>query len=89
MKALKDYKLTLEPKTTTRGDGIAWAAPFDPPMHGEVNGLPVRILQSGDLPGASTVFNCVDSNGFSAPVKQIDVLITDGAYLPLLERPTK
>ena len=88
MKALRDYKLALE-KTAQRGDGIAWAAPFDPPIHGTVNGLPVRILQAGDLPGASTVFNCVDAHGFSTAVKQADVLIIDGAYQPLREPPTR
>jgi len=60
-----------------------WAPPYSIPIHGLVDGEPVRILQIGDMPGQSPVYLCVDEDGNSAPVKLADVQITDGAFLPL------
>lgn len=60
-----------------------WAPPYQTPIHGQVDGEPVRILQIGDMPGQSPVYLCVDEDGFSAPVKLNEVQITDGAFLPL------
>ena len=86
MKTLREYtKLPTE----HNAPGITWAAPFDPPIHATVNGLPVRVLTIGDLPGASDVFLCTDTTGFAAPVKRTDVTVIDGGYLPLTtETPT-
>lgn len=67
-------------QTNTRA---TWAPPYPTPIHGQVDGEPVRILQIGDMPGQSPVYLCVDEDGFSAPVKLNDVQITDGAFLPL------
>lgn len=61
----------------------SWAPPYQTPIHGVVDGEPVRILQIGDMPGKSPVYLCVDEQGFSAPVRLSDVQITDGAFLPL------
>lgn len=80
MKTLRDYK-TLT--TTEHGRGITWGTTFAPPMHATVNGLPVRVLSIGDLPGASDVLLCTDETGFLQPVKRTDLIITDGGYLPL------
>ncbi len=85
MKTLRDYKLTV---TGNEHEAITWGTAFNPPIYATVNGLPVRVLTIGDLPGASPVYNCVDATGFSALVKQTDVQIIDGAYLPLAETPT-
>jgi hypothetical protein len=85
MKTLREYTINLS-KTDRDGTpeaGIAWGGAFNPPIHGTVNGLPVRILQTGDLPGASTVLLCADPSGFLATVKQSDAIVTDGTYLPL------
>jgi hypothetical protein len=82
MKTLRDYKLTVQ---GTDHEAITWGASFTPPIYATVNGLPVRVLTIGDLPGASPVYNCVDASGFSTLVKQTDVQIIDGAYLPLTE----
>lgn len=60
-----------------------WAAPFTTPIHGEVDGQPVRILQIGDMPGKSPVYLVVDEEGLSGAVALRDVTITDGACLPL------
>jgi len=84
MKSLREYKIKLNQSDMAPADkGVAWGAAFTPALHGEVNGVPVRILNIGDLPGASTVLNCVDKTGFSIAVKQADVIFTDGAALPL------
>lgn len=83
MKTLRDYK-TL---ATTDHDGITWGTTFAPAIHATLNGLPVRILSIGDLPGASDVLLCTDETGFLAPVKRTDLLVTDGAYLPLKNEP--
>jgi hypothetical protein len=80
MKSLRDYKLTV---TGNEHEAITWGTAFNPPIYATVNGLPVRVLTIGDLPGASPVYNCVDATGFSTLVKQTDVQIIDGAYLPL------
>lgn len=61
----------------------SWAPPYQTPIHGLVDGEPVRILQIGDMPGQSPVYLCVDEDGNSAPVKLSEVQITDGAFLPL------
>ena len=63
-----------------------WGTPYSNPIHGEVDGQPVRILQIGDMPGHSPVYLCVDEEGFSAPVPVRDVIVTDGAFLPLQKR---
>jgi hypothetical protein len=84
MKTLREYKIKLDQSDMAPASrGVAWGASFTPALHGEVNGIPVRILNIGDLPGASPVYNCVDKNGFSIAVRQADVLFTDGAALPL------
>jgi hypothetical protein len=85
MKSLREYTMNLH-KTDRDGEpetGITWGGAFTPPIHGVVNGLPVRILQTGDLPGASTVLLCADPTGVLAPVQRRDVIVTDGTYLPL------
>src|ERR1043166_7791887 len=82
MKSLRDYT-TLKGTITESGAGITWGTAFDPPIHATVNGLPVRVLTIGDLPGASDVFLCSDATGFMAPIKRTDIVVTDGAYLPL------
>lgn len=84
MKSLRDYKNL---PTTDHDHGITWGTAFDPPIHATVNGLPVRVLSIGDLPGASDVLLCSDATGFLAPIKRVDLLVTDGAYLPLTESP--
>jgi len=81
MKTLREYQLNVS--GSHEGEGITWAAPFTPPIHAMVGGVPVRVLNIGDLPGASTVYNCADESGFSTPVKQADTIFTDGTYLPL------
>jgi hypothetical protein len=65
-----------------------WAPPFLTPVHGEVDGDPVRIAVLGDQPGSSPVYLCIDAEGNSAIVPLTDVTITDGAFLPL-RRKTK
>ena len=66
-----------------------WAPPFQTPIHGEVDGEPVRITMLGDQPGSSPVYLCIDGDGTSAIVPLSDVTITDGAFLPLRMRKTK
>ncbi len=83
MKSLREYT-----KLPTDHAGITWGATFDPPIHATVNGLPVRVLTIGDLPGASDVLLCSDPTGFLAPVKRTDTIVTDGAYLPLSDGTT-
>lgn len=85
MKTLRDYKNL---STIEHEHGITWGTAFDPPIHATVNGLPVRVLSIGDLPGASDVLLCTDATGFLAPIKRTDLLVTDGAYLPLNEPTT-
>lgn len=81
MKSLREYDIKLtEPQAD---ETLAFGPAFTPAIHATVNGVPVRVLNSGNLPGASPVYTCVDANGFSTWVKQADVIITDGAYLPL------
>jgi hypothetical protein len=86
MKSLRDYKLHVEPQGS-QSNRIAWGGPFTPPIHGTVNGMPARAIVPGDLPGASTVLLCTDGNGLLAEVKRTDFIVTDGAYLPLLDTP--
>lgn len=81
MKTLRDYTITLD--RAQDDETLSWGPAFTPPIHATVNGLPVRILNSANLPGASPVYTCVDLSGFSTFVKQADVTIIDGAYLPL------
>lgn len=69
--------------TQPHGATATWAPPYTIPIHGTVDGEPVRILQIGDLHGFSPVYLCVDEDGFSAPVRVSDVVINDGAFLPL------
>jgi hypothetical protein len=83
MKSLREYKISLGGGGGNESEGITWGTAFTPPIHATVNGLPVRVLSIGDLPGASPVYQCVDAQGFSIAVKQSDVVIIDGAYLPL------
>lgn len=84
MKTLRDYKNL----PTTAHDGITWGTTFSPAIHATVNGLPVRVLSIGDLPGASDVLLCTDDTGFLQPVKRTDLIVTDGQYLPLRGEPT-
>ncbi len=65
-----------------------WAQPFSDPIHGDVDGEPVRLIMLGDQPGSSPVYLCVDADGNSAIVPLADVTITDGAYLPLRMKKT-
>lgn len=81
MKSLRDYDLKLT-KTAT-DEALTFGPAFTPPIHATVNGLPIRVLNSANLPGASPVYTCVDANGFTTWVKWADVIITDGAFLPL------
>lgn len=81
MKSLRDYDLKLT-KTGT-DETLTFGPAFTPAIHATVNGVPVRVLNSANLPGASPVYTCVDANGFSTWVKQADVIIIDGQYLPL------
>jgi hypothetical protein len=73
---------TLDPDIPTTGRAT-WAHPFPTPIHGEVDGEPVRIPMLGDQPGSSPVYLCVDADGNSALVPLAEVTITDGACLPL------
>lgn len=85
MKSLRDYKLQVEPQgSSTR---IAWGGPFPTAIHGTVNGMKARAIVPGDLPGASTVLLCSDPDGLLREVKLTDFIVTDGAYLPLLDSP--
>lgn len=77
--SLKDRSQQQKPATGP----ATWATPYVTPIHGLVDGEPVRILQLGDVPGMSPVYLCVDAAGFSLPVPLRDVEITDGAFLPL------
>lgn len=88
MKSLRDYKLTVqEPTTTPQSNRIAWGGPFPTAIHGTVNGMKSRAIAPGDLPGASTVLLCSDPTGFLREVKAEDFIVTDGAYLPLVDAP--
>lgn len=82
MKSIREYQLKLNPETAN-SEGTTWGTPFSPPMHATVGGVPVRVTAIGNLAGASDVFLCTDGTGFAAPIKRTDVVITDGAYLPL------
>ena len=88
MKTLRDYKLRVE-EPATISNRISWGAAFPIPIHGTVNGMPARALIAGDLPGASTVLLCSDPTGFLNEVKRADFIVTDGAYLPLLDTQTR
>jgi hypothetical protein len=85
MKSLREYRIQ---QSGSESSGPMWSATFSPALHAEVNGLRVRVLNIGDLPGASTVYNCADATGFSTPVKQIDTRFIDPAALPLTDLPT-
>jgi len=87
MKSLRDYKLQVEPQAST-SNRITWGGPFPTPIHGTVNGMPARAIVPGDLPGASTVLLCADPTGYLQEVKRTDFIVTDGAYLPLLDTPS-
>lgn len=81
MKSLREYQIKLD---DTHGDEpLTWGPAYNPPMHATVNGVPVRVLCSANLPGASPVDWCIDNTGFKTFVKVTDVITTDGAYLPL------
>lgn len=84
MKSLRDYKLQVE---TTPGAShrITWGGPFPTAIHGTINGMPACAIVPGDLPGASTVLLCSDPTGFLSEVKRSDFVVTDGAYLPLID----
>jgi hypothetical protein len=75
---------TFQHATMNARERATWAPPYQTPIHGQVDGEPVRILQIGDLPGHSPVYLCVDEDGFSAPIALNEVQITDGAFLPLV-----
>lgn len=87
MKSLRDYEIKLGEIRPGEGT-LTWGPAFTPPIHAIVNGLPVRVLNTANQPGASPVYNCVDATGFSTLVKFADVTILDGAYLPLTEGTT-
>lgn len=84
MKSLRDYTIKLGEIRAGEGT-LTWGPAFNPPIHATVEGMKVRVLNSANLPGASPVYNCVDATGFSTMIKQADVTIVDGAYLPLTE----
>jgi hypothetical protein len=84
MKSLRDYKLTVDTPAST-SNRIAWGGPFPTAIHGTVNGMKSRAIAPGDLPGASTVLLCSDPTGFLREVKAEDFIVTDGAYLPLVD----
>jgi hypothetical protein len=84
MKTLREYDTLTKGQAGTDTDhGVAWGPAFPTPIHGTVNGLPVRAIAIGDLPGASDVLLCSDPTGFLQQVRRIDFVTTDGAYLPL------
>ncbi len=89
MKSLRDYKLRVETPAGTVSNRIAWGGAFPTPIHGTVNGLPVRAIMVGDLPGASTVILCAGPDGTLGPVKEEDFRVTDGNYLPLIDTPAQ
>jgi len=86
MKSLRDYKLNVEPTTTS--NRITWGGSFPTAIHGTVNGVPCRAIAPGDMPGASTVLLVAGTDGFLGEVKRADFIVTDGAYLPLIDTPT-
>ena len=86
MKSLRDYKLNVETPATT-SNRITWGGPFPTAIHGTVNGMPARAIVPGDLPGASTILLCSDPGGLLREVKLADFIVTDGAYLPLVDPP--
>jgi hypothetical protein len=63
--------------------GTTWAPPFQTPIHAEVDGEPVRLIQIGDKPGFSPVGLCIGQAGILTEVRLHDVRVRDGAYLPL------
>jgi hypothetical protein len=65
------------------GQGTTWANPYQVPIHAEVDGEPVRMIQIGDKPGFSPVALCVGRERIPTEVRLRDVRISDGAYLPL------
>ena len=78
------HKTDVAADTAIPSTGRAlWASPFSDPIHGDVDGEPVRLIMLGDQPGSSPVYLCVDADGNSAIVPLSEVTITDGAYLPL------
>lgn len=85
MKSLRDYKLHVEQASTS--NRITWGGSFPTAIHGTVNGIPCRAIAPGDMPGASTVLLVAGNDGFLAEVKRTDFIVTDGAYLPLLDTP--
>jgi hypothetical protein len=88
MKTLREYN-AIAKTVGDHAEGITWGPAFPAPIHGTVNGLPVRAITIGDLPGASDVLLCADEAGNLVPVKRTDFVNTDGAYLPLrTEAPT-
>lgn len=78
--AQRSEESVATPLSSTRA---TWAQPFGDPIHGEVDGEPVRLVMLGDQPGSSPVYLCVDADGTSAIVPLSEVTITDGAFLPL------
>lgn len=86
-KAAQRLEETVTNATTT-GRAL-WAPPFQTPIHGEVDGEAVRITMLGDQPGSSPVYLCIDADGNSAIVPLSDVVITDGAFLPLRMKKAK
>jgi len=86
MKSLRDYKLQVEAQPSL-SNRITWGGSFPTAIHGTVNGVPCRAIAPGDMPGASTVLLVAGNDGFLAEVKRTDFIVTDGAYLPLLDTP--
>jgi len=86
MKSLREYKLQVEPQTS-QSNRITWGGSFPTAIHGTVNGIPCRAIAPGDMPGASTVLLVAGNDGVLQEVKRADFLVTDGAYLPLLDTP--
>lgn len=56
---------------------------FNNPMHGEVNGEPVRCIAYGDVEGNSPSYLTIDSHGTSSWQSLSDVNITDTNFLPV------
>ncbi len=69
--------------TTIPEGSVTLAEQFTTPIHGDVEGDPVRILATGNVAGQSPSYLCVDSQGYSAWVPLRDVAIIDPNFLPL------
>ena len=85
---LRERSLEGKRPNDTTGETIGapattWAQPYQVPIHAEVDGEPVRLIQIGDKPGFSPVGLVVGRERIPTEVRLRDVRISDGGYLPL------